>query len=126
MRLADALVVIFIVLFAFEWRKASCVCQVFSKMLDVKIQGIQRAMEVRQRAGIVVAGAADRCGHQRAHNKTPDWQINLIADHIKQYPTMKSHYCRQSSIYLDSKLTTSLRVTSVTRHVVFTMYACDE
>jgi len=63
-------------------------------------------MEVRQQAGIVVGGVADRRDHHRAHNKTPDWQIDSIADHIKQYPTMESHYCRQSShrLYLDSKL----------------------
>ena len=120
----------------FHWTRTRT--RTCSLQLDSDLDSDSRAVDldsdsdiaglVTSLAGIVVAGAADRCGHQRAHNKTSDWQINLIADHIKQYPTMKSHYCRQSShrLYLDSKLTTSLRVTSVTRHVVFTMYACDE
>jgi hypothetical protein len=71
------------------------------------MRSIQKSLDTRHALGITVGSVPDRRGKQPAVNKTPTWQTDLIEDHINLYPTMESHYCRQTTHrrYLDAKLT---------------------
>lgn len=64
-------------------------------------------MSKRSANGLMVGSISDQRGRHEPANKTPEWQRNLILEHINSFPRMESHYCRQDTQrqYLDSTLT---------------------
>jgi len=78
----------------------------FCKTLDLNLRSVRKFMDVRKAAGQVMASSV---GGRRKHvpkNKTLEWQLTLIRQHINSYFRMESHYCRQTTKrqYLDSSL----------------------
>lgn len=81
----------------------------FCKTLDISLRTVQAFMHNRKAAGILSCVEDDRRGKHTPQNKTPEWQLQLIRQHINTYPRMESHYCRKTTQrqYLDSGLSTT-------------------
>ena len=81
----------------------------FCKTVDLKLRGVQKFLDARAShpPGLQSSASIDQRGKHAAHNKTPDWKIELIREHIGMFPCMESHYCRKKTQrkYLDAKLT---------------------
>ena len=81
----------------------------FCKTLDLKLRGVQKFLDARATnpPGLQSSASSDQRGKHTAHNKTSDWKIELIREHIGMFPCMESHYCRKKTQrkYLDAKLT---------------------
>ena len=57
----------------------------FCKTLDLNLRSVQKFMDVRKADGQVLASSVDGRGKHVPKNKTPEWQLNLIRQHINSY-----------------------------------------
>ncbi|KAJ8877639.1 hypothetical protein PR048_022094 [Dryococelus australis] len=73
----------------------------FRKKLNISDGPIIKTSDINECGSY---GGRDMRGKQMSVNKTPESSVEIVKEHIKKFPVVESHYCRQSSkrLYLNT------------------------